>query len=340
MKLLIATPLSEKQVGGPSQYAVGLRQALVSSGHQVSMVSFSEASRYLSGVRHLVLFFSVIRRVFAVEAVIVLDTFSIALPVVLAASLLRKKVIIRTGGDFVWEHYVERTGEKVLLSEFYITPLTLSLKERVVWWLQKHLIIPCSDVLVFSTAWQRDLWAIPYALMNRTVKVIENSYQPFVRSSGDKEILHDVVWIGREIFLKNTSTLECAIATVKMRLPNLRYKKYSGLAHQEVRDALEQSRMLVIPSLSEVSPNLALEALALGVPVLLTIDCGLKDQLDGYVSWVDPRNPEALAKQIAHHVTTEGYEAAQKRAVAFSSSRTYEEVAREFMAVLYSDEKF
>ena len=62
-----------------------------------------------------------------------LDTFSVAFPAVCAARLCGKKMIIRTGGDFLWEFYVERTGDLVLLRDFYNTRIgRLNFKERLI----------------------------------------------------------------------------------------------------------------------------------------------------------------------------------------------------------------
>ena len=58
--------------------------------------------------------------------------FLAAAPTMLACRLMGKKYIIRTGGDLLWEWYVERTGEAILLRDFYSRPRALSLKEKAI----------------------------------------------------------------------------------------------------------------------------------------------------------------------------------------------------------------
>ncbi len=46
--------------------------------------------------------------------VVALDTYSVAFPAVLAAMLFRKKLVLRVGGDFLWEQYLERVKKPKL----------------------------------------------------------------------------------------------------------------------------------------------------------------------------------------------------------------------------------
>jgi len=76
--------------------------------------------------------------------IVVLDTWSAAVPTMYACKLMRKKYIIRTGGDFLWEAYVERAGEMVLLKDFYATSIgKLSRKERFTFELSGKVLQQC-----------------------------------------------------------------------------------------------------------------------------------------------------------------------------------------------------
>jgi hypothetical protein len=176
MKFLIATPLTASQSGGPAQYTVCLKIALTKQGHSVEIISFQDVAQYPSGIRHFMLLMKVWARLRSIDTVIALDTVSVALPVVIAARLTRTKCIVRIGGDFLWEQYVERTKEKILLSEFYIKQPSLNFKEYFVLWLQKNIVLRMADLLVFSTSWQLKIWSKPYALTKRRTVIIENAY--------------------------------------------------------------------------------------------------------------------------------------------------------------------
>ena len=123
MKILITTPLYPPDIGGPAQYAFNLEQEFQKLGHKVRVIKFSDVKHWPSGIRHFLYFFKLLPAMFWADWCLILDTFSVGLPAVVAGRLLGKKTIIRTGGDFLWENYVERTGKLVLLRNFYQTEI-------------------------------------------------------------------------------------------------------------------------------------------------------------------------------------------------------------------------
>jgi glycosyltransferase involved in cell wall biosynthesis len=176
VKIVIATPLWPPEIGGPAQYAANLSREFEAKGHEVVVVKFNEVRRWPSGLRHLLYFAKIWRALWGADWCLALDTFSVALPSVLAGKLLGKKVLIRTGGDFLWENYVERTGDLVLLRDFYLTRLgKLNFKERLVFSLSRW-VVRHAALLVFSTEWQRQIWLKPYGLELGRTKMVENYY--------------------------------------------------------------------------------------------------------------------------------------------------------------------
>lgn len=329
-KLLIVTPLVPPESGGPSYYSVALKEALKKKGEEVDLVAFKEVRQYPSGIRHLMFLYKVLWRARNVDTLIILDTVSVALPAVLAGWLLQKKMIVRAGGDFVWERYVERTGEKVLLSEFYTlqNKLKLTMKEKVLIWLQKYIVCTLATKIVFNTAWQRNLWEQPYKLSKEKTGVIENAFEKSKwTSKGGGGFL--CVW--RPTAFKNTDMLEKAYEMAKEKSPQVELDIYKDIPREELYTHMERARALIIPSLTELSPNMALEALGMGLPVLLTKDCGAYDLLDGAVTWIDPRDPQDIADKMCELMDPEVYEKAKARTKAFSFTHTYDEIAQEFI---------
>ena len=117
-KILIATGIYPPKVGGPAQYAKNLKDSFEKLGHEVIVKTYGVEDYLPSGVRHLFFLFKIIPAVLSSDMIFVLDTFSVGLPAVLACKIFGKKSMIRTGGDFLWEGYVERTGKKILLRKF------------------------------------------------------------------------------------------------------------------------------------------------------------------------------------------------------------------------------
>ena len=337
MRILIATPLTPKQVGGPAQYAYQLERVFMQMGYEVASVAFTGVAKYPPIIRHIFLFFIVFCKVRKVDAVIVLDTVSMALPVVCATAILRVPVLVRVGGDFLWEQYVERTHTKVLLSEFYISKPKFSIKERFVFWLQKNVVLRFATKIIFSTRWQYEIWKQPYALQSHKIKIIENAYKrpelDYVDSTSSREP-YEIVWIGRDLILKNVDILREAVSQIQKEYPQVRLVLLESLSHEETLKVLRSSWLVAIPSLSEVSPNLAIESVSLGTPVLLTRDCGLREVLDGVVAWIDSRDVSAVVRALRELMDTESYTALCKRMHNFNTTRTYESVGEEYIQQL------
>lgn len=331
MRLLIVTPLLPPEPGGPSYYAVHLKDTLTAKGYEVSVVAFRDVRKYPSVVRHIVFFFKVFAKAWGVDELIILDTVSVALPAVLAGKLVGKRTVIRVGGDFVWERFIERTGEKVLLSEFYTKKRELTFKERMLIVLQKHIILRLATNVVFNTAWQRELWKGVYKLSDTKTGVITNACKKGERvyEGGDTFLC---AW--RPTAFKNTDTLEAAFKEAKEKCPGIGLTIYKDIPREELHEHMKHARALVVPSLTELSPNMALEALGMGLPVLLTKDCGARDILDGAVVWIDPLDPHDIAEKLCMLMDSSQYEKIKESTKAFSYSKTYDEIADEFLVLL------
>ena len=123
MKILITTGIYPPKIGGPAQYAKNLKEAFEKMGHIVSVKTYNIDDKIPTGIRHLYFFLKILPKIIWSDVVFSLDTFSVGLPTVLASKIFNKKCIIRTGGDFLWEQYVERTKNKILLRNFYNTEI-------------------------------------------------------------------------------------------------------------------------------------------------------------------------------------------------------------------------
>lgn len=335
MRILIVTPLLPPESGGPSYYAVGLADALTRAGHSVATIAFREVRQYPSGIRHLLFLYKVLLRGLRADAFLILDTVSVALPAVIAGWTLGKKMIIRTGGDFVWEAYIERTKEKVLLSEFYLPTggqaRNLSRKERLLVWLQKNIVFRFAHTVVFNTAWQRDIWRTPYGIPEEKTAVIENEYRPH---SGEHTGGGPFLCAWRPTEFKNIDTLEKAYALARKQNPNVTLEIYKDIPREELHEKMRTARALIIPSLSELGPNMAMEALSVGLPVLLTRDCGVHDRMDNVAVWIDPKNPTHIAERMCECMDDAWYRELKKRLDASAYTHSYDEMGREFLDLL------
>ncbi|MBP9750006.1 MAG: glycosyltransferase family 4 protein [Candidatus Pacebacteria bacterium] len=331
MRILIVTPLVPPEPGGPSYYSVALKEALERAGETVDLIAFKEVRKYPTGIRHLIFLYKVLFRALTVDALIVLDTVSVALPAVIVGWVLGKKTLIRTGGDFVWEAYVERTGEKVLFRDFYTTARALSYKERMLVWLHRHVILPLASHITYNTELQRAVWRTAYGVSDNKTSVTENSY-PVGTHRGKGGTVFVCAW--RPTAFKNVDMLEQAVIRAQGTCGGVVVDYLRGVPREAVYARLQEARALIVPSLTEFGPNLAMEALSMGVPVLLTRECGVHHRLDGFVTWFDPLDAEDLAEKMCMFMDTTFYAREQEKVDGFSFVRSYDEVARDISTLL------
>jgi glycosyltransferase involved in cell wall biosynthesis len=330
-KILITTGIYPPDIGGPAKYSQILALELEKAGHTVFISVFSSLLKIPTGIRHIVYFFKVLFLVFKSDFVIALDTFSVALPVAIASKICGKKMIIRTGGDFLWESYVERTKETVHLPDFYKTKRNFTQKEKIIFFITKTVLGFASSV-VFSTEYQRNIFLEAYGIDKEKTFIIENLYE----DRGRRNIVpkDKIIFAGsRNIFLKNNDNLKKAFDILKTRFLDLTLdtKIRTG---EDFYDFLKNKvYCVVVVSISEISPNLVLDALSLGVPVVVTEDCGIKEKLSDCVVWVDSGSPESIASGIEKILDSKEYSEYMRRISKLSLSHSGKDIASEFINV-------
>ncbi len=102
----------------------------------------------------------------------------------------------------------------------------------------------------------------------------------------------------------------------------------------DVPDILADSDMLVLPSLHEGFPNVVLEAMAAGRPVVATrVTSNPEIVKPEFGALAEPRDPESLEKAISSMLSSKRLEAMGKAALKESSNYSWENVSRMFEKV-------
>lgn len=331
MKIVIATPLYPPEIGGPATYAKELNDGFTTVGVDTVLIKFSDVRWYPKFFRHMMYFVRVCSAVRGADAVLAFDTWSTGVPAVLAAKIHRKKIVVRIGGDFLWESYIERTHKLIKLSEFYKTKRDFSYKESLICagtrWIVRH-----ADALVFNTAWQKDLWEKVYGFNQEKASVIENAY-PIERETPSARG-RVFIAAGRSSFLKNSKMFEKVFSDLKRTFPDIELDNRI-LSPSEHEERIRNAYAVVIPSVSEVSPNAAVDAIRFGKPFIMTSDTGVRERLVDVGIFVDSLNAEALRTAVGKLLNTEEYVRASARVQAFKFSHSWEEVAKEFLVLIH-----
>lgn len=329
-KILLTTGIYPPKIGGPAQYAKNLKESFENLGHQVRVETYTVEDKLPTGVRHVFFFIKIIKSIIWSDLVISLDTFSVGLPSVFASKLLGKKSLIRTGGDFLWEQYSERTKKKVLLRKFYKTEKEyFTQKEKIIFKLTNWTLKNVST-LIFSTDWQRNIFLEAYKINKNKTEIIENYYGP--KESDYVFESKDFVASGRNLVLKNFSMLENVFDEIKR--DNLEVSLFNdNLPYGDFIKKLSRAYAVILVSLGDISPNMIMDAIRLNRPFICTKEVGIYDRIKDAGTFVDPLDKGEIKRAVQNLLTEEGYKKAKEKVRNFNFVHTWDQIAEEFFDI-------
>lgn len=332
-KILICTGIYPPAIGGPAQYAKEVADELKRRGNRVKVLTYKFERKLPPIVRHELFFWRTLFGLPGADFILALDTFSVGWPAVAAARLAGKKILIRTGGDFLWESYVERTGEPVLLRDFYRTGQTdsarLNRKEKWIfritrWTLQN------SSAVIFSTDWQREIFESAYGLMPDKNFIVENRYGGKLPAFEKKNRIF--VAGARPLKWKNIECLKIAFAEAKKSDPTIELD-VAGAPYERFLDKIRACYAVVLVSLGDISPNMILDALRTNTPFILTRETGLYERLKNVGIFVDPKNPEDIKEKILFLADRTNYAIAREKIEKFNFVHGWSEICDEILEI-------
>src|SRR3989338_132774 len=352
-RVLVVTGIYPPEIGGTASYAAKLKEILSAGEWVVEVLSFAEKSqsdggtyrisrRFPTGIRHILAFLRALPLVCKSDAVILLDHFSMGFPVSLATFICRRPYILRIGGDFLWESHVEMKRAQITLQAFYES-LRPTNKERIIFYLARF-VMRGAALIAFSTEWQRRIFLSPYGIEEDRTAVLQNAVEAGTSAAHAQKTRSEIIYAGRFLFLKNLRRAMLAFrefkiaqgGALKMRLigegPEERQLKTLALSYGvgdyvsieppmprlALMETIKNARAVIVPSFSDISPNLALEALAAGVPAILTKHNGYNIGGEGGVVPIDPLLDTSFLdayRRIANPVTYKKLKNAAAKAV-------------------------
>jgi len=330
MKILICTGIYPPDIGGPAQYAKNLADEFSRRGNKVVVLAFKLEKKLPTAIRHIFYFLRVICNIWGADLIIILDTFSVGWPAVLAAKIFKKKTILRTGGDFLWEQYVERTGDLVLLRDFYKKNLSLSFREKLIFKITKWVLRNC-NALVFSTAWQKNIFIPTYELNSPKTYIIENFYGDKTENFVPKE--KNFIWAARWLKGKNLGTLKKAFSEAVKENSSIKLEIIIDMPYEDLVRKIQNCYAVIMTSLGEISPNFILDAIRANKPFILTQETGLYDKLKDIGIFVDPLDKEDIKNKILFLADDKNYKEYQKKVVDFNFVHSWQEIAGEFLDI-------
>ncbi len=354
MRILLATGIYPPEIGGPATYVKELAGRLQARGAQVTVLAYGEqqdeegkwpvvrVSRR-GGMLLRWWRYRKMLRLLGQDTDIIYAFSGVSVGVPLMLSRVRgPRRVLRLGGDFGWERATD-SGDRSTLSEWYTRPT----------WVQRrmHSVLRTFDYIVFSTAFQAELYERFYTHLP-IHGVIENALP------GTQPVLHrrhtpfKLLFLGRFVAFKNIPALIDAMTLLPdmsltiigdgplqqdllVQIDELtlsdRVTVLPPAQGQDKQTVFLSHDLLVLPSITEISPNAALEARGTGLPVLLTEETGLSLSLRQGMIIEQLRTPEAIARAIQDAAAQ--YDIVAARAAAPLPERPWETVADEHMTL-------
>ncbi len=355
MKIVLATGIFPPDIGGPATYVATLADELAALGHDVTVVTYGQAlpprgsyrlchvPKHGGPLRRWRRYAEELKKV--AEGADVVEAFSsVSAGIPLVLSRLRgPKLVLRLGGDFPWERATDRGYGGSLRAWFTSSRPTAQLLAPV---LRRF------DHLIFSTEFQRELYTRAYRDLP-TSAVIENALP------GGTPVPHALrrparlLSFGRFVRFKNLPVLaramvqlydctltfvgegpdEARIRAVLEAHPALHERvKLLPPAHGADKAKLfAEHDLLVVPSLTDISPNAALEARSSGLPVLLTRETGLSERLTKGMMLADLQAPDQIASAV--RLALSRYDVLAAESATPPLSRPWSEVAADHIAL-------
>jgi len=359
MKVVLATGIYPPEIGGPATYVRALAAELSKKNIDVTVITYGEphtaedwrvitVSKSIPILRWIAYAFTLRAHGKDADAVIAFSSMSAGVPLWLA-HLKKPKKILRLGGDFLWERYTDRGGKKSLRDWYTLKPNSLSLMQK---------LLSSFDQIIFSTQFQEEIYEKFYSSFPAH-SVIENALPSGSPRKHEKHEPFRVLFMGRFVGFKNLSTLVRVVGALHATplqgrvmltfvgdgpmTPHLQsltkelhiedQVQFLHRVHGEEKQKIfAEHDLLIIPSITEISPNVALEARSVGLPVLLTKETGLSEPLTKGMLLRDLITPEQIHAALVEAL--QNYEKIAEAAASPLQKRDWNTVAEEWMKLL------
>lgn len=330
MRIIIATPLYPPDEGILARYAEGIGGSLQRKGNDVHIVAGNSWRSMPPGLRHFVYFLKVFSALRGASFVLALDSWSTGFPAYCAARVRGVPFLVRVGGDPVWESYVARRDESVRLSDFYAGQ-KLSFKEHCMFRMIR-MLLRGAQCIFFNTRFQRDLWQPVYGFDASKSRLLENWY-PAHEPRDASLRSHVFVSAARATRFKNMKFLERVFSQLQKEHPDI-VLDTRVVPHVEQLERLRSAYAVIIPSVSEIGSNTAIEAVSVGTPFIMTDDTGTKERLSECGIFIDTRSEERFKEALERLLDPEEYKTYSENARTFSFVRTWDEISDDIVRAI------
>jgi glycosyltransferase involved in cell wall biosynthesis len=346
-RVVIAAGTYPPEAGGVSTVSARVASELSSQGVEVVVVTYRDAASPIEQigstrlvsvsragnvvVRYLRYLRALARETQTDSVVLVTDSLSTGLPVRLLSLVRRLKIVIRLGGERSWENAIQSGSVTCSLRDYWLGKGMRS--HRLMRWYYRWFFGMAREVVLVSSLLKRCFEKMVSGSTAR-FQVIPNRVAP---SRAMSVVDHEarphtplrLLFVGRMYRVKNVPFLAYVIkqcvkqglsieATfigggdqeeeAKRILADVAGVSFLGeCTAAQVRAAFDETDLLLLPSITDIYPNVVIESLLQGVPVLLTSEHGLEAGFGGILT-TSPTEEEAWVERIRSLLDTQTYE--------------------------------
>lgn len=340
MKILITTPIFPPEIGGPATYTLEVSRRLQARGHTVRIITFADSSPEVSDleiasvrtsypvlgsiIRQSRFFMTVLGAARDVNMIYAQDPLVVGPSSLIAARFTRKPIIVRFGGDFVWQYAYNNGRTSKPMEDFLQKPEGgpyIQLIMRIQKFVFRHV-----DKVITPSHHLKTILMNYYGVAAGRIEVVYNAIELVqAKAGGGKPGYPTLITIGRLVPLKRIDELIKLVPALVEKYPDLKLvvvgdgpedknlKKlcqeagieqnviFTGyVTHERILELLKASDLFILNSLYEGLPNTVLEAMACRCPVLATDIGGTSETIeDGTTGLlVNVRKGEELKQKI------------------------------------------
>jgi len=374
-KLLIASGIYPPDIGGPATYSQLIAREFIEQGINATIICYGDKKEELGDkeekfkikrilrkhnilVRYWLYFWNLFKLAKNADIIYAQGPVNSGFPAILVAKIFKKNILLRLGGDYVWERAIDRSEINLTLRQYYQTGIFK--KQGCIFKIFKW-VIKSVDTVIFSTEFQREIYLEYLGLNKEKTVVIRNAFPDFKEVSPDIPHNNQILFAGRIAKLKNLSLLIRVFSEIisttnkdiqlgiigdgddlekkrlselvkKLRLENRVFFE-NRIPHQELLERIQGCYFAVLPSLTDISPNFVLECIKLNKPILCTKEIGFYKDFENNLVFFDPRDREDLSKKIRWLLEEKNYNDNKERMKRIKVERSWPELIKEHLLV-------